>query len=151
MFGRRGRVCLFLLSLLASTAQDQYRLALSQFSAWCIQRNLFFENLSEQEQDIVACDFILACRDEGQSIQLLKDLVSALQKHWPRRRYTTAWTVISAWNVERPPDQAAPIPEQAALAAAVLLVASGEAPAGLAVLLILWAPPRRQGIVGACC
>ena len=114
---------------------QRYRAASEIFAKWLQRLDNDFSQLAEEDQDWIIADFVLDLRDEGYSVQLARDAVSALQKEWPRRRFSTSWQVVRGWTTETPPDRAPPMPEEVAMAVVVLLMACGQQACGLAALL----------------
>ena len=85
-----------------------------------------FAHLSEEEQDWLLSDFLLELREDlSMSVQDGRYAVAACQKRCPRRRYTIAWKVITAWQADKPPVQAPPMPEDLAMALSVVLAGAG--------------------------
>ena len=134
MFGPRGRVAQFLMKLLAAATLRRYEEALTSFQTWCSDHQLPFEDMSEEDQDWLLGDYILHLRDEDFPLQHARDVVSALQEQYPRRRFTTAWKVVNGWARERPPEQAPPLPQDVAMAMVILLISVSQPGCGIAVL-----------------
>ena len=135
MFGHRGRVSTFLLSLLAESTQQRYLKGFSSFCEWLAQRHIPWSQLPEEDQDWLLSEYILDCRDEDSPLQVLRDTVAACHKMFPRRRFLTANQVINGWAAQRPPQQAPPMPLELALALSVLFVGAGDSHVGVAILL----------------
>ena len=91
--------------------------------------------MSEEDQEWLLSDYILHSRDEDLPLQHARDIVNALQKQYPRRRFTTAWKVVNGWARKRPPDQAPPFPQGVAMAMVILLISVSQPGCGIAVLL----------------
>ena len=91
--------------------------------------------MPEEDQDIALADFCLDLHDEGQTLQAGRDALSALQKLWPRRRWTAAWQVVRGWSQLVPPKRAPPLPEEVAMALVTLFMAAGRPACSLASLL----------------
>lgn len=117
MYGR-PRVAAFLLQLLSRGVQERYLRAIGRFSVWCHSVSLDWNNADPEEQDWMLADYLLDVHDEdpASGLQVARDVVAAVQKLNPRRRYTVSWQVVSAWSRERPPAQAPPMPEHLAFA-----------------------------------
>ena len=125
-----------MLSLLQVASQNRYNAAVGGFHLWLKENFVVRDQLPEEEQDFTVAGYILDLRDDGLlAPQVARDLLSGLQKLNPRRRMVVAWRVVAGWSLDRPAQQALPLPRQAALAVTVLLTAAGQPGAGLAVLL----------------
>jgi len=98
-------------------------------------RSLVFEAVPEEDQDVILADFALDARDDDWPLHEVRCAISAAQKLYPRRKYTTAWKVVAGWQRDHPPEQAPPMPQDVAMAAAVLLTAAGRMAEATIVLL----------------
>lgn len=127
----RTRVGEFLLNLLADPKVARYQAALGFFERWCEVHSVAWDQMDEA-QDLTLSDYVLEGYDDGRAVASARGIASALQKRSPRRRFTTTWRVIRGWASLAPPDRAPPMPQELALALAVLGVASGRAPASCA-------------------
>lgn len=126
----------FLFGLLQPASQQRYREALGALNAYCAALHVPFYVASEETQDYILCDCILDLHDEGYSVQFMRTMVAAAQKHYGgRRRYRSATHVVEGLAKGSPPDQAAPFPPQLALAVVVLLTALGKESVGVSLLL----------------
>ena len=134
-----------MLNLLQAGRVGRYTAALNTLKAWMVQHLILWDVMSEEDQDFLVADYILDARDEGDlQPQHARDLISALQKLNPRRRLHISWRVVNGWALDRPAEQALPLPCSAALALSVLLVGAGKPGVGLGVLLC-WCGLLRVG------
>jgi len=125
------------LSLLSPAAQVRYETALQNFADWVAEHDVPWPGLPEEIQDFMLSDYILSLRDECEEnlLQRARETVAALQKIFPRRRYTTAWHVIRGWSSQRPPQQAPPLPKIVAFAVVTLLAAVDQLDCAMAILI----------------
>lgn len=136
-----------MLNLLQPASQARYNVAISNFHSWLKEHFVAWDQLTEEDQDFTVAGYILDLRDDGiLAPQVARDLLSALQKLNARRRLVVAWKVVVGWAVDRPAQQALPLPRLAALALTVLLTVAGPTGAGLGVLLC-WCGLLRIGEV----
>ena len=142
--GRVARVQQFLIGLLTTLTRGRYEKALADFNEWLARHCVPWDSLNEEDQDWLLADAILDWRDDGMSLQAARDLVSAVQKVQPRRRYLTAWRVIGGWALDRPVQSAPPLPRELALALSVLFAGTGDYAMSFAVI-VAWAGLLRVG------
>ena len=138
MFGQPSRrVQQFLLGLVTAATLQRYSGALLCFQTWCLRHRIQFERLPEEEQDWVIAEFILDKREEDEDFPLavLRDCVAALQKTAPRRRFVTAWKVITGLASRNPPVRAPPFDGNMLAALSTVLLALGQPQ--VATLLVL--------------
>ena len=130
------RIANFLTRLLAPVTISRYRAATKKFENWLETNELSWHDKNEETQDWILAEFVLEQVDEGdESPQQVRDVVSAMQKRFPRRKYLTAWQVVRGWSQLRPPCRAPPIPEDLAMAVVVLSELSDKSAFSLASLL----------------
>jgi hypothetical protein len=136
-FGPSERVRAFVEGLLKPATQERYKAALSLFDEYCSEEDVRFGELDEESQDFFLADFVLEqCENETMTLQGTIDLVAGLQKRFlGRRRYHATALVINGWKKGHPPDQAKPLPQEAAGAMFSLFWAAGMEALAMTVLL----------------
>ena len=108
-----------------------------EFSEWDDAHGTCWLEQPEEFQDYLLADYVMDLRDDHGTgaLQHARECVAALQKVFPRRRYTTASAVIAGWSAAQPPQQAPPMPQHLCYASVVLLFHLDQAGVGLCMLL----------------
>ena len=123
---RREVVEHFLLGGLQQGTLAAYTRALESFRIECERQQVVFGELSEEEQDWIAAEYLLELRDQ-EPLQRQRGavLIAALTKVCPTRRYKISRKVLDAWSRELPVKQAPACPDVLLYAIVVLLQAWG--------------------------
>jgi len=131
------RIASFLTRLLAPTTINRYQAATTRFHQWLQEASIDdWVSQSEEEQDWILAEYCLSQVDEGETgPQSSRDVISAMQKRFPRRKYLTAWQVVRGWSQMRPPARVPPFPEDIAMAVVVLSEIGEKSGFSLACLL----------------
>jgi len=108
-----------------------------EFSEWDESHGTCWLEQTEEFQDYLLADYVMDLRDDHgpSALQSARECVAALQKVFPRRRYTTASAVIAGWSATQPPQQAPPMPQHLCYASVVVLFHLEQAGVGLCMLL----------------
>lgn len=123
----REKVREFLLSRLQGPTQVRYKDAMEMFDYWCHQVNESeFEYLQEESQDFIMSECLIDLESEGATIANLGDLLSAVSKRWPNRRYRTSWKVFEELKKDHPAAQAPCVPENGLFGIVMILMCWGK-------------------------
>ena len=101
-----------------------------------MQQGLVWSDLSNEERDWLVAEFILQMHEDEQPRGQAATLLSAFQKI-SHDKYLVSWKVLSVWQGESPPVQAAAIDFRMAVGLC-MAVAVWRADSGSALLLCLF-------------
>ena len=108
----REKVREFLLGSLKGTTPDRYRAAQKTLEACCDQvQERDFDFLDEESQDFVMAEAMLDLEADGATMSNMGDMLSAISKRYPNRRYKTSWKVFNEFKKRHPVAEAPAMPE----------------------------------------
>ena len=94
---------------------------------------------------MILAEYILDLRDEPtKSVQDARITVSAIQKLWPRRKYSASWAVVAGWAREQGPREAPPLGASLAYSMVAAAILAGQ-PAVAVALFLAWEGMLRIG------